>query len=78
MIVKVQAAIVSTEGPKRVLIYDKTHDHHWEGEASEIYDKIQTWYKAGFITSPKVYFEAHLEDNKIMLDVVLEDQDLIW
>lgn len=67
MIVKVQAAIASTEGANQVLIYNKTRDVMWNGEDKAVTDKIKHMMDVGAILQPKAFFHAELKNTKIVI-----------
>lgn len=70
LIVKVQAALISTQGPKQVLIYDRTKKHVWQGEHPEIFDHIRNLVTKGELPTHKGYFEATLrDDSRIEVDL---------
>ena len=77
-LVKAQAALVSTEGPKRVLIYNEDRTVQWEGESPSIHDMIYGMVKKGEIQSPRVYVWAYVKDTIVMFEQVAEDQYQEW
>ena len=68
MIVKVQVSLFSTDGTKRMLIYNEDRSTFFEGDLTQEVRKAMDG-------QPKAYFEAKLIDTKVNLIKKVAPQD---
>lgn len=81
MIVKIQAAITSTEGKNMVLMYNEDRTFHWEGSCKYFYSVIKYMRAGGIISLPKIYVEMKIDnklkikDDRFLTGTIIENQD---
>lgn len=68
MIVKIQRSIVTNHKRPQVLVYNKDRLIFWEGDLSKDVDEMMG-------ERSKVYFDAKLEDSKVVINFEVEEQD---